>query len=165
MSHPILRPATAEDLPAINEIYNHYVLHSTATYQTVPETAAARLAWFHGRDLTHHPVVVAEQDGRIAAWGSLSPFGKREAFAKTVENSIYVRPDCHRRGLGRLLLQDQLQRATAAGHHALIAAISGDQAPSLALHRTFDFVEVGRLREAGRKFDQWLDLVYLQRLL
>ena len=165
MSHPILRLATAEDLPALNAIYNHYVLHSTATYQTTPETEAARLAWFHNRNLAHHPVVVAEQAGRIAAWGSLSPFGKREAFAKTVENSIYVHPDCHRRGLGRLLLQDQLQRAAAAGHRALIAAISSDQAPSLALHRTLHFAEVGRLLQVGWKFDQWLDLVYLQRLL
>ena len=165
MSHPLLRHATPEDLSAINAIYNHYVLHSTATYQTAPETAAARLAWFQGRDLAQHPVMVAELDGHIAAWGSLSPFGKREAFAQTVENSLYVHPDCQRRGLGRLLLQDQLQRAAAAGHHAFIAAISADQAPSLALHHAHGFQEVGRLREAGWKFGQWLDLVYLQRLL
>ena len=162
---PALRPASLEDLAPINAIYNHYVLTSTATYQTEPETALARQAWFTCRDLARQPVMVAESAGQIAAWGSLSPFGKREAFAGTVENSIYVHPDFQRRGLGRMLLRDQLKRAAAAGHHTLIAAISGEQTPSLALHYDHGFKESGRLREAGWKFGQWLDLVYLQKML
>lgn len=165
MSPNLLRPAIPADLPAINSIYNHYVLTSTATYQTVPETAEAREAWFEGRDQALHPVTVAEVEGVIAAWGSLSPFGKREAFARTVENSIYVHPDFQRRGLGRQLLLDQLERARAAGHHTLIAAISAEQDASLKLHELHGFTESGRLREAGWKFGRWLDLVYLQRML
>ena len=100
--NPPPRPATMEDLPAINAIYNHYVVTGTATWQIAPETEAARRAWFTGRDFTLHPVTVVEIDGAVAAWGSLSPFGKREGFRHTVENSIYVHPDFHRRGLGRL---------------------------------------------------------------
>jgi L-amino acid N-acyltransferase len=165
MSPALLRPATSSDLPAINAIYNHYVLTSTATYQTVPETEAARAAWFEGRDRELHPVIVAEVAGAIAAWGSLSPFGKREAFARTVENSIYVHPDFQRRGLGRQLLLDQLERARAAGHHTLIAAISAEQDASLKLHLAQGFSESGRLKEAGWKFGRWLDLVYLQRFV
>ncbi len=165
MDLPKLRPAAVGDLPAINNIYNHYVLTSTATYQTVPETAAARLAWFTERDAARHPVVVAEVSGVVAAWASLSPFGKREAFASTVENSLYVHPDYQRQGIGKRLLLDQLRQATAAGHHMIVAAISGEQSASLALHQQLGFTESGRLREAGRKFDQWLDLVYLQKFL
>ncbi len=165
MSAALLRPATLQDLPAINCIYNHYVQTSTATWQTEPETAEARLAWFRGRDLEKHPVKVLEMGGIIAAWGSLSPFGKREAFAPTVENSIYVHPDFQRRGFGRWLLNDQIQTASAAGHHVLIAAISAEQEASLTLHLAHGFTEAGRLREAGWKFGRWLDLVYLQCLL
>ena len=165
MANLLLRPATPDDLSAINAIYNHYVLTSTATYQTVPETEADRLLWFTNRDLTKHPVMVVEIDCIIAAWGSLSPFAKREAFAGTVENSIYVHPDLQRRGLGKLLLLDQLDQAAMAGHHTVIAAISSGQTASLALHLAHGFSESGRLREAGWKFGEWLDLVYLQILV
>lgn len=162
---PALRPATSEDLAAINAIYNYYVLTSTATYQTHPETEEARLAWFTLRDPAKHPVMVVEMENRIAAWGSLSPFGKREAFAGTVENSIYVHPECQRRGLGKMLLREQMAQAAYAGHHTIVAAISGEQAASIALHASHGFTEAGRLREAGWKFGKWLDLVYLQKML
>lgn len=165
MQAPSLRPATQDDLAKINSIYNYYVLTSTATYQTAPETEEARLVWFRDRDPVRHPVKVVEFEGQIVAWGSLSPFGKREAFAGTVENSIYIHPEFQRRGLGSLLLQNQIEQATAAGHHAIVAAISGDQPGSLALHTVHGFSETGRLREVGWKFGQWLDLVYLQRML
>ncbi len=165
MHAPSLRPATQDDLAEINSIYNYYVLTSTATYQTTPETEEARQRWFLDRDPVRHPVMIVELEGRPVAWGSLSPFGKREAFAGTVENSIYIHPDFRRRGLGRLLLHDQIQQATAAGHHAIIAAISGEQTGSIALHTIHGFTEAGRLREVGWKSGQWLDLVYLQRVL
>lgn len=165
MTDLFLRPAKLADLPAINAIYNHYVLTSTATYQTMPLSGEARSDWFTGRDLTRHPVTVVEQAGEILAWGSLSPFGQREAFAGTAENSIYVHPDHHRKGHGRRLLLDQLERAKAVGHHTIIAAISSEQAASIALHLGHGFREAGRLQECGWKFDQWLDLVYLQYLL
>lgn len=165
MQTTLLRPATLEDLAAINAIYNHYVSTSTATYQTRPETIEARHAWFTGRDMARHPVMVVESGSQIAAWGSLSPFGKREAFAGTVENSIYVHHEFLRRGLGRRLLLDQLAHASKVGHHTLIAAISGEQTASLELHLAHGFIESGRLREAGWKFGHWLDLVYLQKML
>ena len=165
MHAPSLRPATLDDLAKINAIYNPYVLTSTATYQTAPETEEARQAWFRDRDPIRHPVMIVELGSKSVAWGSLSPFGKREAFARTVENSIYIHPDFQRRGLGSLLLQNQIQQATAAGHHAIVSAISGDQPGSLALHAVHGFTETGRLREVGWKFGQWLDLVYLQRIL
>lgn len=161
---PVLRPATAADLPAINAIYNHYVLTSTCTYQIVPETEDGRAAWFHGRSAAH-PVIVAERDGKVIAWGSLSAFHKREAFARTVENSIYVRHDCQRLGLGMMLLQELIRLGRDAGHHTIIAAISGEQAGSIALHAKAGFQETGRLNQTGWKFGQWLDVVYMQIML
>jgi len=159
-----IRPATADDLPAINDIYNHYVLHSTATYQEDPEALAGRRAWFdrHG---AAHPVVVAIRGGAIVGWGSLSPYHVRSAYRRTVENSVYVRPDCQRQGIGRAVLADLVGRAREVGHHTIIAGIDAEQAASVALHRAAGFVQAGRLRRVGFKFGRWLDVIYMQLML
>jgi phosphinothricin acetyltransferase len=159
-----LRPATAADLPAINDIYNHYVLNSTCTYQEEPESLAGRRLWFrqHGGP---HPVVVAEAAGRVAAWGSLSPYHPRSAFRHTVENSIYVDPQHLGRGLGSRLLRELIVQARGLGHRAIIAAIEADQPASVALHAKFHFQQVGHLRRVGLKFGRWLDLIYMELLL
>lgn len=159
-----IRPATAADLPAINEIYNHYVLHSTCTYQTVPSTADERAAWFAGRGATH-PVYVMEHDGQVGGWHSLSPFKTREAYARTVENSVYVRHTLLGRGLGRMMLEHQLGVAKKLDHHAVLAVVCASQGPSIRLHESFGFAEAGRFREVGWKFGRWLDVLVLQKLL
>jgi phosphinothricin acetyltransferase len=159
-----VRPATAADLPAVDAIYNHYVTSSTSTFQTVPGTAAERLAWFEAHGAAH-PVTVAVDGDEIVGWGALSAYNRRQAYARTVEDSIYVRHDCHRRGAGRALLADLLERAGALGHHTVIAVCSADSAASVALHQAFGFVEKGRLAELGYKLGRWVDVVYLQRML
>jgi phosphinothricin acetyltransferase len=160
----LIRDAGGDDLEAINAIYNHYVLHSTATYQTAPESMADRLAWFaaHG---DAHPITVAMAGGEVVGWGSLSHFHRRQAYQYTVENSVYVRHDLHRRGIGRAILADLIERARAARHHTIIAGIDGDQAASVALHAAMGFVKVGHLRQVGHKFGRWLDVIYMQRTL
>lgn len=159
-----IRTATSADLAAINEIYNHYVVESTCTYQTEPSTLAERAAWFaeHG---AAHPVTVADRSGEVVAWASLSPYQTRCGYRFTAETSVYVRHDLHRAGLGSGLLADLLERARALGYHSLIAGISADQTASIALHEKFGFVSCGRLREVGYKFERWLDVVYMQRTL
>lgn len=159
-----IRPATVSDLGAINAIYNHFVLHSTCTYQEEPSSSEERAAWFaaHG---PKHPVTVAERDGEIVGWGSLSKFHPRSAYGRTVENSIYVRHDLHRQGIGVALLSDLVERAKAAGHHTILALIDTEQQGSIVLHEKLGFVEVGRLRQVGFKFGRWLDVVYLQRMV
>lgn len=159
-----IRPATAADLPAINEIYNHYVLNSTCTYQTVPSTAEEREAWFAGRAAAH-PVWVLELEGQVGAWHSLSPFKTREAYARTVENSVYVRHTLLGRGLGRVMLQHQLRVAEDLKHHAVLAVVCASQGPSIRLHESMGFTEAGRFREVGWKFGRWLDVLVLQKLI
>jgi len=164
MSDLQIRAATAADLPAINEIYNHFVLCSTCTYQDEPDTMEQRHAWFatHGQA---HPVTVAVLDGEIVGWGSLSPFRERSAYARTVENSVYVRPSHFRRGIGRLLLADLIERARTLGHHTIIAGIDAEQEPSIALHEAMGFRNVADLREVGFQFGRWLHVRYLQLML
>jgi L-amino acid N-acyltransferase YncA/8-oxo-dGTP pyrophosphatase MutT (NUDIX family) len=157
----MIRSATAEDLSAINAIYNHYVVHSTCTYQEEATTAEERAAWFAGR-AAGHPVTVAVVEGEVVGWGSLNRYHARSAYRFTVENSVYVRHDAHRRGIGKALLADLLVRAAALGHHTVIAVISADQAASVELHRRAGFVECGLFREVGWKFGRWLDVMYMQ---
>jgi phosphinothricin acetyltransferase len=158
------RPATLDDAAAISAIYNHYVRHSTATYEETPESLDERLRWMEGHG-PHHPVIVAEDAGNVSGWASLSRFHSRCAYRFTVENSVYVHPDHLRKGIGRALMIDLIAAARALGHHTIIAGISADQEPSLRLHTGLGFVEVARLREVGFKFGRWLDVVYMQLML
>ena len=164
MPAPTIRLATLADLSVINEIYNHYVLHSTCTYQEEPSTAAEREVWF----LSHgplHPITVAESENVIVGWASLSPFHTRSAYRRTVENSLYVRHDRQRQGIGAALLADAVERAKAMGHHTIIAGIDREQAASLHIHQRQGFEQVAHLKEVGFKLGRWLDVIYLQKLL
>ncbi|MGO8696561.1 MAG: N-acetyltransferase family protein [Limisphaerales bacterium] len=156
-----IRPATESDLVAINDIYNHYVLHSTCTYQEELEPLDARRQWFYHHG-DQHPVIVAEADSQVVGWGSLSAYHARSAYRFTVEDSIYVHHQQHGHGIGSLLLQELIVRARGAGHRAIIAAIDGEQAASVALHAKFHFEKVGHLQQVGFKCDRWLDVIYMQ---
>ncbi|CAN5453893.1 GNAT family N-acetyltransferase [soil metagenome] len=155
----MIRLAAEDDLPAINAIYNHYVINTTSTAQYEAETDADRLAWFRVRG-PKHPVTVYVDGDEVVGWASLSTYNKRAGYHRTVESSVYLRHDQHRRGIGRALMQDIMARATALGHHAVVASISGDQAPSIGLHESLGFEKMGHLREIHRKFDRVLDVVY-----
>jgi L-amino acid N-acyltransferase YncA len=164
MNSANIRLASEADLVAINDIYNHYVRDSTCTYQEEPELLESRRQWFarHGGP---HPVTVAETAGQVIGWGSLSAYHARSAYRHTVENSVYVHREHHRRGIGSALLRDLIARAQALGHRAIIAGIDGDQAASVALHAKFGFQPVGRFQQVGLKFGRWLDVIYMELLL
>jgi phosphinothricin acetyltransferase len=160
----VLRPATVADLGAINDIYNHYVLHSTCTYQELPETMDGRRLWF-GHHGEAHPVIVAELAGQVVGWGSLSAYHPRSAYRRTVENSVYVHHQYQRRGIGSTLLKELISRARDLGHHVIIAGIDAEQPASVALHAAFHFQQVGCMKQIGFKFDRWLDVIYMELLL
>lgn len=159
-----VRFALEADLPAINDIYNYYVHHSTCTYQEVPEPLESRREWFRQHD-EKHPVIVAVWEGALVGWGSLSAYHPRSAYRRTVENSIYIHHQYHRRGIGSRLLQELIHRARQLGHHAIIAGADREQTASVALHEKFGFVQVGLMTEVGFKFDRWLDVIYMELIL
>ena len=107
-----LRVANESHLVAINDIYNHYVLHSTCTYQEEIEPIENRRHWLqhHGEP---HPIIVAELDHQVVGWGSLSPYHQRSAYRRTVENSVYVHHNFHRRGIGSLSIVSSGTRSIA----------------------------------------------------
>jgi L-amino acid N-acyltransferase len=156
-----IRAAVESDLIAINDIYNHYVLHSTSTYQEEPEPLDSRQRWFdhHGEK---HPVIVAEANRQVVGWGSLSAYHVRSAYRHTVENSVYVHHQHHRHGIGSLLLRELIAHSRRLGHRVIIAGIDRDQAASFALHMKFHFEKVGHLKQVGFKFGRWLDVIYME---
>lgn len=153
-----------DDLGAINDIYNYYVLNSTCTYQVTPETPASRQTWFNDHDRSH-PVIVALAGSEVIGWASLSRFNKREAYSRTAEDSVYVRHDMLLNGIGTLLLGEIISIARKLDYHTIIAGISADQPGSIRLHEKFGFVQAGRMKETGFKFGRWLDTTYYQLML
>jgi L-amino acid N-acyltransferase YncA len=160
----LVRPARSEDLPMITAIYNQAVIGSTATFDLEPVTVESRGAWLAEHD-ERHPVIVAERDGSVVAWGSLSAISERGAWDPTVEISTYVEEACLGTGLGTLLGEELLALAVTTGHHVVISRICAENEASIRLGRRLGFECVGTLHEVGRKFGRWLDVVILEKRL
>ena len=161
-----IRPATRSDLPGILEIYNDAVLTTTATYDYEPRTLEHRTQWFEERQRDGYPVFVAVDDaGRVIGWSALNPFHARMGYRFTSENSVYVAVDMRGKGLGKLLLAPLIEGAKARGLHAIIAVIDADNEASIRLHAAFGFEKVGLFKQTGFKFNRWLDVVYMERLV
>jgi L-amino acid N-acyltransferase YncA len=160
----VIRAAHRRDAEEIRTIYNHYVSESTTLFDMVPRTLDEQVQWIDDHSGVH-PAVVAEFDGRVVGFGSLSTFRSRPAYATTVEDSVYLLDGHQGRGIGRMLLEELLRLASAHGFHAVIARITGANDASIALHASCGFETVGTEREVGRKFGRWLDVVEMQRML
>ena len=158
------RLATVADAEAINAIYNHYVRTSAATFQVDDETTEERIEELRTRP-NEQPMIVLEDGGEIVGWGALSPFRSRCAYRETIELTVYVRSDCHRRGYGRVIVRDLIALARSLGYHTLLAASCEESVGSIGLLRSLGFVDAGTLREVGCKFGRRLDVVYLQLML
>ncbi|MRS11784.1 MAG: N-acetyltransferase family protein [Actinobacteria bacterium] len=156
-----IRSATAEDVPAITRIYNQAVTDTTASFDLEPQTNEQRVRWLTARAV-HHPVFVAEEKGRIAGWGSLSPYSDRAAYDATAEISVYIDRDYHRRGLGAAMGERLVAEARVHGLHVLVARVCTENDASLRLFRRMGFADCGRMHEVGRKFGRWLDVAILE---
>ena len=165
--HPALqiRPATVEDLPAIVAIYNHAVLHTTAIWNWSTVDLANRRAWFDARAAQSYPILVADRGEGALGYASFGDWRPFDGYLHTAEHSVYVAQSARGQGLGAALLAALIEAARASGKHVLLGGIAADNGPSLALHRRFGFVETARMPEVGRKFDRWLDLVFMQKQL
>ena len=159
-----VRLARLSDAEAIREIYNLEVTTSMVTFDLVPRSPEEQRTWLAARSGAH-AVVVAEDDGGVLGFASLSPYRDRPAYSTTVEDSVYVRRDAQGRGVGNVLLGELVALAATHGFHAMMARIVAGHEASIALHRRHGFGVVGTEREVGRKFGRWLDVVLMQRLL
>jgi phosphinothricin acetyltransferase len=162
----IVRPAAAGDVAAIQAIYAHHVLHGTGTFELVPpsvEEMAERIAAITTRGL---PYMVAEMEGRVAGYAYAGPFRLRAAYSYTAEDTVYVSPDFHRRGVGRAVLARVIEDCERLGLHQLVAVIGGsDNAGSIGLHAALGFEPAGVTPGLGWKDGRWNDVVWMQRPL
>jgi L-amino acid N-acyltransferase YncA len=169
---PTVRDSVEDDITAIGTIYRHHVAHGVASFELDPPSdaeMAARRAAALERGL---PYVVAELDGRIGGFGYLAPYRPRPAYRYTVEDSVYVDQALLGRGIGRALLGTLIERAEALRLRQMIAVVGTDRGadareanPSIRLHRSLSFRDVGVIEGAGFKFGRWLDTAILQRAL
>lgn len=159
-----LRRARPEDLPGIAAIYDDAAVKTTATFDVGPRPLEEHRKWFeaHVRDM--HPVIVADEDGRVAGWASLSEWSSRCAYAETVEDSIYVAESRRGRGLGRALMKEVLALGRAAGARTVLARIADENPGSIRLHESFGFSRIGVMRQVGRKFGRLIDVSMYQLL-
>lgn len=161
-----IRPSTEQDLPSIQAIYEHAVLHGTGTFETeVPELAemARRRQEVLSRSL---PWLVAESGGRVLGYAYANYFRPRMAYRFCLEDSIYLHPGSQGKGVGRLLLAELIARCEAAGARQMLAVIGdSENTGSIGLHSALGFEHTGVLRNSGWKFGRWLDVVLMQRQL
>ena len=163
---PLIRPSREADLPAITAIYTHHVLHGTGTFETDPpseQDMAQRRADILSKGL---PYLVVEHAGKVVGFAYCQWFKPRPAYRFSAEDSIYLAASAHGKGLGRLLLVELMARAERAGVRKLIAVI-GDSANagSIGVHKACGFNPVGVLANCGWKFDRWLDVVLMDRVI
>jgi L-amino acid N-acyltransferase YncA/GrpB-like predicted nucleotidyltransferase (UPF0157 family) len=160
----VVRKAELSDVDAITEIYNEAILTTTSTFDTEPKTTTERSHWLQSHD-KRHPVWVAELNGKVVGWISLSKWSDRPAYDDTAETSFYVKSEYRGKGIGTTLLQVLVKEAQQLKLHTLIARIAGESEVSLHVHENFNFIHVGILKEVGRKFGKLLDVHVLQNIL
>lgn len=160
-----LRPAETNDLPEILAIYNQVILTSTAIYTEAPVTLADRQAWFDARRQQGFPILVAADESGVLGFASFGDFRAWPCYRFSVEHSVHVREGQRGRGIGTNLVKALIGEAQRHGKHVLIAGIDADNRSSLAFHERLGFTRVGQFRQVGYKFNRWLDLVFLQRML
>jgi L-amino acid N-acyltransferase YncA len=166
MTPPAIRPATAADLRAVTNIYEHAVRHGTATFELVPPDLTEMTRRFHALIDGGFPYLVAELDDGVAGYAYAGPYRPRPAYRFTVENSIYLLPAIHRRGVGLQLMRRLISDCEALGFRQMIAVI-GDSANagSIGVHLKCGFQMIGTHPGVGLKFGRWLDTVMMQLAL
>jgi len=160
-----IRLAERKDLQRLNEIYNWAVLNTVATFDLEERSMEQNEQWYVSHQTSFYPLYVVENEGNVYGWGSLSPFHPRAAYRLTGEFSIYLAPEFQGKGVGNLLLQHLCQSAQMVGYHSLIGLITATNTASLGLAKKHGFLQVGQFHEVGRKFEQWLDVIIVQKPL
>jgi phosphinothricin acetyltransferase len=168
----LIRPAKPADIPAITRIYAEAVTHGTASFELTPPDEAEMARRMNDLTSKGFPYIVAESGGEhlggeLLGYAYAGPFRTRPAYRLTVENSVYVAPGSHRRGVGRALLAALIEASEKAGHRQMIAVIgdSTKQQASIALHAAAGFKHIGTLPDTGFKHGRWLDTVLMQRAI
>jgi phosphinothricin acetyltransferase len=164
MSDVEIRRAEPRDLSALLDLYNHYVLNTPITFDIEPRTWRERQDWlgqFAGS--RRYQCFVAALGGTAIGWACSTRFKEREAYATSVETSVYCAPDRTGRGLGRRLYATLFDALAGEDIHRAYGGITLPNAPSVALHEAMGFRHIGTYREVGRKFGRFWDVALYER--
>jgi phosphinothricin acetyltransferase len=161
-----VRPGRRSDLPALTELYNHYVSESVATFDVEPWTVEARGPWFdHYAEEGRYRLLVAVDGDELLGYATSSIFRGRAAYDPSVETTVYLDPSAVGRGIGSMLYQRLFTDLQAEDVHRAFAGIALPNPASIALHRRFGFTDIGTFEEVGRKHGRWWDVLWMQRPL
>jgi len=160
-----IRPAALADLPAILEIVNYAILNTTAIYDYEARTLEEQKIWFEEKQTSQFPVIVAELTDEVVGFGTFGTFRIKVGYRFTIEHSVYVNDKAIGKGIGKLILQKLIDLAKEENYHSIIGVIDASNSGSIEFHKKFGFVQVGVLKQAGYKFDKWLDVSLMQLLL
>jgi L-amino acid N-acyltransferase len=166
MFQMIIRAAQKADVVGIRDIYNHVIATSTAVYTTEPRSLEDRITWFEDRAAKGFPVLVAEDCGMIVGFATYGEWrGSWAGYLYTVEHTVHVIENRRGQGIGKALMVDLLQLCKMQGKHVMLGAVDAANTASLRFHETLGFERASHFKEVGRKFDRWLDLVFVQKTL
>lgn len=160
-----IRRAQVRDAPDIAAIYNHYIVHSTATFEEEPLSPEQIAKRMRAVDEAGLPWLLREREGLILGYAYATPWRERTAYRHSVEISAYVRSDQARSGTGSLLYQTLIDELAELGKHSLIGVVTLPNPASAAFHAKMGFFKVAHLEQVGFKFGRWLDVGYWQKLL
>jgi phosphinothricin acetyltransferase len=161
-----VRPATGDDLQAVNDIYNHYVAESHITFDVEPVSMEQRREWFtHYAPAGRHRLFVAEDGGRVVGFASSSRFRPKPGYLTSVETSVYLEPDATGRGAGSRLYESLFKSLEGEDVHRAYAGIALPNPASIALHEKFGFKRVAHFTEQGRKFGRYWDVAWFEKPL
>jgi phosphinothricin acetyltransferase len=167
MADYAIRAATLNDLEALTDIYNHYVVNTVITFDVRMFTTAERRPWFdeHSESGPHRLLVATDDQNRRLGYASSSRWRPKAAYGTTVETSVYCHPDFLGRGCGTALYTALFAALEHEDVHTIVAGVSLPNPSSLALHERFGFRAVGIFHAVGRKFDQFVDVAWFERPL
>jgi phosphinothricin acetyltransferase len=151
---------------AILDIFNEAIRTSTAIYEYEPRTAAWMAGWFEDKRRGNYPVFgIEDASGELLGFATYGMFRARPAYKYSIEHSVYVHPAHRGKGVGKVLLQEVIDRARAQDYHLLVGGIDASNQVSIALHERFGFTHAGTMKEVAYKFGRWLDLSFYQLIL
>lgn len=154
-----IRKAVQDDLKELLDIYNYEVVNGVATLDLVPRTIEEWQEWFDAHNVENHPLYVAEIEGKVAGYTSLSSYRAKEAYRTTVELSVYIAPDFRRQGVASALMEYILRVAREdATIHTVVSVITSGNVASARLHEKFGFQFCGMIPEVGMKFGKYLNI-------
>lgn len=157
-----IRLAKENDLDAILEINNYEILHSTVNYDYEPKTKEFQENWFREKSEKGLPILVASIDQEVMGFATYGSFRPKPGYQFTIEHSVYLHNKARGKGLGKQLMQELILLAKKNGYHTMVGGIDSSNLNSLEFHKKLGFQEIGRFREVGRKFDKWLDIIFVQ---